>query len=195
MSRARAASLVLALLGCNQAAVLEVELEVHTSDAGYLAVQAGPESLEFDDTWQGYDLDVVSLDSATTRYALSAITEQPDQNLLLRVRRCLAPDCTHLPAAGTRELPDPQVEYRLVVERPFFLSRRDARASHLRLALDLDDDAAQCTGCLPCTSAERTHACVVSRCSVAACIDDPGAPGTTYCETDAEGVERHLCEL
>jgi hypothetical protein len=189
--------LVFATFGCNHAAVLEVELEVRASDeAGYLAVQAGPATLDFDETWQGYDLDVVALDPGTTRYALSAVTEHPDQDLLLRVRRCLTADCTHLPTAGTSERADPQVEYRLAVERPFFLARRDAHASHLRLALDLSDDAARCTGCEPCASPEaRTHVCPVSRCSVAACVDAPGAAGTTYCEADAEGVERHLCEL
>jgi hypothetical protein len=128
VTRVRAACsvvLALALVGCAENAVLEVELTLpaqpSTGDPLFAYVQArSADVVSFDEAWAGTDaVEGRALDTTVSTLPFSVVAGGASftRQLGIRVRFCVTSDCT-----GLHDDQAPEVRYR--IERAFYQGRR-----------------------------------------------------------------------
>ncbi|MDQ3036232.1 MAG: hypothetical protein M3Y87_27775 [Myxococcota bacterium] len=165
--------LALALAGCAQNAVLELQLMLPARDALVTApifalVQVRrADAHPFEVDWQPQaDAQAVELGDAPARVQLSVIGRDPTIDLHVKVRFCGDPDCDGIDDADAPER-------WFAIEHPFYVGRRTAWAA-----------------CVEDIPAARPSAPIeVERCEIHGCT---AGGATSYCDPDGTGP--HFCE-
>jgi hypothetical protein len=173
--RITAASIVLALVGCADNAILEVELDLPAANADtrYAVVQGRSGEVDFDATWAGGGvIDGLELSNETMLVGIEADDGgEIDAPLALRIRYCIDPACGDARDGEAQEI-------QVTVERAFY----EGEYTLLRAeALPLPD-VIDCTtgGCAP----ERV---MVEKCRIEGC-----RAGMTINWCNSDGL--HFCE-
>ena len=221
-----AVSLAMSLAGtgclvANEVAAFEGELTVAPKPAEfpelYVNVQAmRSEGVGFGTIWTGGSLEPMALGSTPQDYPFSLVTEDPETDVHLRVRYCVDPDCTALPAGGRPD--DPQAEIQFVLGHPFYVNTdgEGATSWSTRITLAIPgcvrrmDTACPLGTCNPAGVCEVSPGiCVVTAPTDPTCVVVPGSRPTWRCEVDKCSIagcvggtvaagycsgDRHFCE-
>lgn len=191
----------LALVGCAQNAILELQVELPpapTPDDWYAQIQVRRASDHpFDIPWTGGDLEAIELGPQRQWDCVSVQSFDPDIDLNVRVRFCRSPNCLDLDDGTPRER-----WYRL--EHPFYVGRRTYWSTQIAEVPECETDgdcggvgvcidgvcgcelSAECPGAMTCEAGNCLDA--VGRCQIEGCIE---GDSTTYC-SDGDGP--HFCE-
>lgn len=162
--------------GCGQNAILELRIDLPPAatvdgvERRFAIVQPRTSTNPFADEWPAGDLPPIELGASATEDRVSVVTEDTSLDVHLKVRFCIADDCT---ALGTGGMPgddvSPEVWYLL--EHPFYEGKRTS--FHIVIPT------------IPAAAPAEPEE--IDRCEIEGCIT---GSSTMYCTTDG----RHVCE-